>query len=170
MHTSYVLPQKCPYSPLKESYVCRCVILHVCQPFFFYVCTYFIPLWALCQTSRILSNGMMNRMFRVAEWDTFRYSFDVTNCIFDAQAHPNDKHLLTLIPSWQACWYCEKAGQVPMLRIGVTPFCFTGCKRTEKCKWSAIHSSLKPPHCTANRCSTSCRNCTVIFLPCPPSP
>lgn len=67
---------------------------------FFYVCTYFIPLWALCQTSRILSNGMMNRMFPVAEWDTFRYSFDVTNCIFDAQAHPNDKHLLLQNSLW----------------------------------------------------------------------
>lgn len=59
------------------------------------------PIWAPCQTSRFTANGgWWTECFPFQERDTFRYSFDVTNCIFDSQAHPNDKHLLLQNSLW----------------------------------------------------------------------
>lgn len=44
------------------------------------------------------------------EWNTFRYSFDVTNCIFDTQAHLNDKLLLLQNSLWYLAGSCTATG------------------------------------------------------------
>ncbi len=99
---SRLASERCHDSPLmKESYVC--VIVWLCfYVSLFLMCARSLSLFEICarHPESLIMGGWWTECFPSPEWDTFRHSFEVANCIFDTRAHPNDKHLLLKNSLW----------------------------------------------------------------------
>lgn len=87
--TRHPASEGCDHSPSMESHVVGIVWLCLCVRLFLMCALSFFEIGASDPGSSVMG-GRWTECFHSLEWDAFKYSFDVTNCIFDTQAHPNE--------------------------------------------------------------------------------